>query len=282
MIASGKTRLAGVMGWPVAHSRSPRVHGFWLERHGIDGAYLPLAVQPEKLQAALGGLAALGFSGCNLTIPHKVSALELIGEVSPLAARIGAVNTVIVKKDGTLRGDNSDAFGFLENLRAGAPQLDLAAGPVILLGAGGAARAVCAGLLQSGAPEIRLLNRNMARAEALAAILGPAIKPLPWTERHAALEDAVLLVNTTSLGMTGQPRLELDLSLLPEYAVVNDLVYSPLTTALLAAARQRGNIVVDGLGMLLHQARPGFAAWFGVEPEVTAELRAFVAGDLAG
>jgi len=281
MIASGKTRLAGVMGWPVAHSRSPRVHGFWLERHGIDGAYLALAVRPEKLQAALGGLAALGFCGCNLTIPHKVAALELIGEVSPLAARIGAVNTVIVKKDGTLYGDNSDAFGFLENLREAAPRLDLASGPVILLGAGGAARAVCAGLLQSGAPEIRLLNRNMARAEALAAILGPAIKPLPWTERHAALQDAALLVNTTSLGMTGQPGLELDLSLLPEHAVVNDLVYSPLTTALLAAARERGNIVVDGLGMLLHQARPGFAAWFGVEPEVTAELRAFVAGDLA-
>lgn len=282
MIGSGKTRLAGVMGWPVAHSRSPRVHGFWLERHAIDGAYLPLAVQPEKLQAALDGLAALGFSGCNLTIPHKVAALELIGEVSPLAARIGAVNTVIVKKDGTLYGDNSDAFGFLENLREGAPQLDLAAGPAILLGAGGAARAACAGLLQSGASEIRLLNRNMARAEALAVILGPAIKPLPWTERHAALQDAALLVNTTSLGMTGQPELELDLSLLSEHAVVNDLVYSPLTTALLAAARQRGNIVVDGLGMLLHQARSGFAAWFGVEPEVTAELRAFVAGDLAG
>ena len=281
MIGSGKTRLAGVMGWPVAHSRSPLVHGFWLQRHGIDGAYLPLAVQPEKLQAALDGLAALGFSGCNLTIPHKVAALDLVGEVSPLAARIGAVNTVIVKKDGTLRGDNSDAFGFLENLREGAPQLDLTSGPIIVLGAGGAARAVCAGLLQSSALEIRLLNRNMARAEALGEIFGSAIKPLPWTERHAALQDTALLVNTTSLGMTGQPGLELDLSLLPQRAVVNDLVYSPLITPLLGAARERGHIAIDGLGMLLHQARPGFAAWFGVEPEVTAELRAFVAGDLA-
>ncbi|MDA0229459.1 MAG: shikimate dehydrogenase [Proteobacteria bacterium] len=282
MIGSGKTRLAGVMGWPVAHSRSPRVHGFWLERHGIDGAYLPLAVQPDNLQAALGGLVALGFSGCNLTIPHKVAALDLVGEISPLAARIGAVNTVIVKTDGTLRGDNSDAFGFLENLRDGAPQLDLTSGPTIVLGAGGAARAVCAGLLQSGAPEIRVLNRTMARAEALAKILGPAIKPAPWTERHAALQDAALLINTTSLGMTGQPALEIDLSLLPKRAVVNDLVYSPLTTPLLAAARECSNIVVDGLGMLLHQARPGFAAWFGVEPQVTAELRAFVTVDLAG
>ena len=282
MISSGKTRLAGVMGWPVAHSRSPLVHGFWLEHHGIDGAYLPLAAPPERLQAALDGFAALGFSGCNLTIPHKVAALDMVGEVSPLASRIGAVNTVIVKKDGTLRGDNSDAFGFLENLQERAPKLDLATGPAIVLGSGGAARAVCAGLLQSGAPEIRLSNRNMERAEALAAIFGVAIQPLPWRERHAALQDAALLVNTTSLGMTGQPGLELDLSLLPGHAVVNDLVYSPLTTALLAAARERGNIVIDGLGMLLHQARPGFAAWFGVEPEVTAKLRTLVEGDLAG
>ena len=282
MISRETTYLAGVMGWPVAHSRSPLVHGFWLDHHGIGGAYLPLAVQPERLQAALNGLAALGFSGCNLTIPHKVAALDMVGEISPLAARIGAVNTVTVKNDGTLHGDNSDAFGFLENLQAGAPKLDLASGPTIVLGSGGAARAVCAGLLQSGVPEIRLLNRTMARAEALATSLGAAIHPLPWEERHTALQDAVLLVNTTSLGMTGQPGLELDLALLPESAVVNDLVYSPLTTALLAAARECGNVVIDGLGMLLHQARPGFATWFGVEPQVTAELRTFVEADLAG
>ncbi|MEE8173291.1 MAG: shikimate dehydrogenase [Alphaproteobacteria bacterium] len=282
MILSAETRLAGVMGWPVAHSRSPRVHGFWLQRHGIDGAYLPLAVRPEKLEAALGGLSALGFSGCNLTIPHKQAALNLVGEVSPLAARIGAVNTVIVTEDGTLRGDNSDAFGFLENLREQAPNLDSASGPAVVLGAGGAARAVCAALMESGTPEIKLLNRHMARAETLAETMGPALRPLPWEARHAALEDAQLLVNTTSLGMAGQPALDLDLSLLPAHAVVNDLVYSPLTTELLAAARKRGNIVADGLGMLLHQARPGFAAWFGIEPDVTAELRAFVAGEPAG
>jgi len=282
MIFSGKTRLAGVMGWPVAHSRSPRVHGFWLHQQDIDGAYLPLAVHPEKLDAALRGLSAMSFSGCNLTIPHKVAALKLIDKVSPLAARIGAVNTVTVTKDGALMGDNSDAFGFLENLRDLAPKLDFAAGPAVVLGSGGAARAVCAGLLQSGTPGIRLLNRNMARAEALAKTLGSLIGPQPWTARHAALEGAALLINTTSLGMDGQPALELDLALLPEDAVVNDLVYSPLDTAFLAAARARGHIAVDGLGMLLHQARPGFADWFGVEPEVTAELRDFVAGDLAG
>ena len=281
MSFGGETRLAGVMGWPVAHSRSPRVHGFWLDQHGIDGAYLPLAVRPENLKAALDGLSALGFRGCNLTIPHKEAALKMVGEVSPRAARIGAVNTVTVTTDGTLMGDNSDGFGFLENLRAEVPNFDPAAGAAVVLGAGGAARAICAGLTDCGTPEIKLVNRNMARAEVLAEAIGPVIRPLNWEARNAALAGAALVVNTTSLGMTGQPALDLDLSLLPVEALVNDLVYAPLTTALLAAARERGNIAVDGLGMLLHQARPGFAAWFGVEPDVTAELREFVTGSRA-
>ena len=276
MSFSGETRLAGVMGWPVAHSRSPRVHGFWLDQHGIDGAYLPLAVRPENLKAALDGLSALGFRGCNLTIPHKEAALKMVSEVSPRATRIGAVNTVTVTTDGTLRGDNSDGFGFLENLRAEAPNFDPAAGAAVVLGAGGAARAICAGLTDCGMPEIKLVNRNMSRAEALAEAIGPAIRPLKWEARDAALAGAALVVNTTSLGMTGQPALDLDLTLLPVEAVVNDLIYAPLATGLLAAAHERGNVAVDGLGMLLHQARPGFAAWFGVEPDVTAELRAFV------
>jgi shikimate dehydrogenase len=281
MSFGGETRLAGVMGWPVAHSRSPRVHGFWLDQHGIDGAYLPLAVRPENLKAALDGLSALGFRGCNLTIPHKEAALKMVGEVSPRAARIGAVNTVTVTTDGTLMGDNSDGFGFLENLRAEVPNFDPAAGAAVVLGAGGAARAICAGLTDCRTPEIKLVNRNMARAEALAEAIGPVIRPLNWEARNTALAGAALVVNTTSLGMTGQPALDLDLSLLPVEALVNDLVYAPLTTALLAAARERGNIAVDGLGMLLHQARPGFAAWFGVEPDVTAELREFVTGSRA-
>ena len=281
MTLSGTARLVGVMGWPVQHSRSPRLHGFWLERYGIDGAYLPLEVRPANLKLALTGLSALGFVGCNLTIPHKEAALELVDETTPFAAEIGAVNTVIVRKDGSLLGDNSDAFGFIENLRIGAPSCDFTARPAVVLGAGGAARAVCAALKRSGANEIRILNRTLARSERLAETFGELVRPLRWETRAGSLEGAALLVNTTSLGMNGQPSLDLDLSLLPLDAVVNDLIYSPLITDLLASATARGNVAVGGLGMLLHQGRPGFEAWFGVEPEVTDELRAFVAGDLA-
>ena len=273
MMLSGEARLAGVMGWPVAHSRSPRLHGYWLQQHGIDGAYLPLAVHPENLPDALGALPLLGFAGCNLTIPHKEAALELVGEVTPLAARIGAINTVTVKADGTLLGDNTDAYGFMENLRAEAPEFDPAGGPAVVLGSGGAARAVCAGLIAAGIKDIILLNRTQERAEKLAADMGAEVRIQPWSGR-----DAALLVNTTSLGMSGQPALELDLSQLPSDAVVSDLVYSPLRTALLGAAGARGNRTVGGLGMLLHQARPGFAAWFGVDPDVTPELHQIVAG----
>lgn len=279
MTHSGKTRLAGVMGWPVQHSRSPRLHGFWLQCYGIDGAYVPLPVRPANLQRALAGLAAMGFSGCNLTIPHKESAFHLVDEITPLAALIGAVNTVTAREDGSLLGDNSDAFGFIENLRAGATGYDPAAGPAVVLGAGGAARAVCAALKEAGTPEIRLLNRTLKRAERLADNFGPSVQPFHGKDHAAALDGAALLVNATSLGMSGQPPLALDLSPLPKDAVVNDLVYSPLTTNLLAAAVARGNVAVDGIGMLLHQARPGFEAWFGVAPEVTAALRALVSGD---
>jgi shikimate dehydrogenase len=290
MILSGRARLAGVAGWPVGHSLSPRLHGFWLDRHGIDGAYLPLAVAPERFESALRGLADLGFRGINLTIPHKQAALALCDDVAPLAARIGAVNTLVFE-DGRIKGSNTDAFGFLENLRQGAPGWDPMAGPALILGAGGAARAVAVALLDAGAAELRLANRTDARAEALAQelgaqelgaqelgaqALGGRVTAVPWPARGAALDDLALLVNTTSLGMTGQPPLELDLDLLPSDAVVTDIVYAPLETELLARARARGNPVVDGLGMLLHQARPGFEAWFGVAPEVTAELRAFV------
>ncbi len=278
MILSGESKLAGVVGWPVAHSRSPRLHGYWLKRYGVDGAYVPLPVKPAAFESALRLLAELGFRGVNVTVPLKAAALDACDRVDPTARRIGAVNTIVMK-GGRLEGSNTDGFGFLENLRQGAPGWRPAAAPAVVLGAGGAARAVVAALLDAGAPQVRLLNRTAARAEALAGDLGGAVEVSDWAERAERLDGAGLLVNTTSLGMTGQPPLDLELSRLPAEALVTDIVYAPLDTALLAAARARGHPVVDGLGMLLHQARPGFEAWFGVAPEVTAELRAFVLSD---
>lgn len=273
MTVTGAARLAGVMGWPVAHSRSPALHGFWLEEHRIDGAYVPLPVRPENLRRALQALPLLGFAGCNLTIPHKETALDLMDELDPSARRAGAVNTVVADRNGRLAGSNTDGFGFCEALKAGAAGWSAARGPAVVIGAGGAARAVVAALIDAGAPEIRLVNRTPARAMALAKELRGPVHGVPWDDRAAALEGAALLVNATSLGMEGQPSLELPLDRLPAGAVVNDIVYAPLETPLLAAARARGNATVDGLDMLLHQARPGFAAWFGVMPEVTPGLR---------
>lgn len=273
---TGRARLAGVMGWPVAHSRSPRLHGFWLAQHDIDGAYLPLPVRPEDLAAALRALPALGFAGVNLTVPHKTAALGLVDRLSDEAKRIGAVNTVVVASDGRLEGSNTDGYGFLAHLKASAPQWRPKNGPAVLLGAGGAARAIAVALLDAGVEELRLVNRTAARAEELAAAFGKKIKPVAWPGRAEALKDAGLLVNSTTLGMSGQAALDIGLDQLPRSAVVYDIVYAPLETPLLAAARLRGNTAVDGIGMLLHQARPGFAAWFGIEPEVTPELREFV------
>jgi shikimate dehydrogenase len=266
-------RAAGVIGWPVAHSRSPMLHGHWLREHGIAGAYLPLPVRPERLEHALRGLAALGFAGCNVTVPHKEAALALVDGADVTARRIGAVNLIVVRPDGALHGSSTDGFGFLANLRDRLPGWRADAGPAVVLGAGGSARAVVAALSDAGCPELRLLNRTRQRAEILAATLGGPVQVLDWDRRAAALAGAALLVNTTTQGMTGNPALDLDLTALPATAAVTDLVYVPLETPLLAAARARGNRVADGLGMLLHQARPSFAAWFAVMPEVTAELR---------
>jgi len=274
-ILSGHARTAGVLGWPVAHSRSPRLHGLWLRRHGIDGAYLPLPVRPERFADAVRALADLGFRGANVTIPHKEAAFAVCDHVADSARRAGAVNTLVFR-DGRIEGSNTDGFGFLENLRAGAPDWRPESGPAVLLGAGGAARAIAAALLDAGCPRLTLVNRTPARAEALARALGG---PVAVADRPP-LEDAALLVNTTSLGMAGHPALEIDLSPLPAEAVVADIVYVPLETGLLAAARARGLRAVDGLGMLLHQARPGFEAWFGVAPVVDQELRDFVAADI--
>lgn len=277
---TGKAKVAAVLGWPVGHSRSPRLHGHWLRRYGIDGAYVPLPVRPEAFPRALRALADLGFAGCNVTVPHKEAALATCDEVSETARAIGAVNTVVIQ-DGRLLGDNSDAFGFIENLRQGAPDWRPLAGPAVVLGAGGAARAVLFTLLQAGVPAVRLVNRTRGRAEELAAALDRdgRLAVGDWAEREALLEGAALLVNTTALGMSGQPPLELSLARLPPEAVVTDIVYSPLQTPLLAKALARGNPVVDGLGMLLHQARLGFRQWFGVEPEVDAALRRAVLDD---
>lgn len=279
MIFSGAAKLAGVMGWPVDHSRSPRLHGYWLAHYGIDGIYVPLPVTPENLEAALRALPLLGFAGCNLTIPHKEAAAAIVDRLEPSARRIGAVNTVVVE-NGTLVGANTDGLGFLENLKSGAPGWQPGAGPAVVLGAGGAARAIVAALVDGGCPEVRLVNRTRERAEALATALGGPIRACPWSERERALEGAALLVNTTNLGMAGQPPLALALARLPHAAVVNDIVYTPLETGLLTAARTRGHPAVDGLGMLLQQARPGFEAWFGIAPSVTPQLRAFMLHDL--
>ena len=278
MTITGEARLAGVFGWPIAHSLSPRLHGHWLARYGIDGAYVPLATPPERFEQALLALPALGFRGANVTIPHKERALQLCDVVDPAASRIGAVNTVVVR-DGQLHGSNTDGFGFLENLRGGAPSWRLENSPAVILGAGGAARAIVVALLDAGVPELRLVNRTRARADALREELGGAVVCRDWEDRELALGDAGLLVNTTSLGMPGQDPLALSLDKLPEDALVTDIVYKPLVTPLLDAAQQRGLATVDGLGMLLHQARPGFEAWFGHQPEVDDALRAAVLAD---
>jgi shikimate dehydrogenase len=269
---------AGVIGWPVEHSRSPKLHGFWLQQYGLSGRYDRLPVPPENLAAFLAALPREpGFRGVNVTLPHKIAVLPHLISIDATAKRIGAVNTIVVQPDGSLFGSNTDAFGFLESLKADAPpgwRIDAA--PAVVLGAGGAARAIVVALLDAGVPQLRLLNRSFDRAAALTAEFGPRLVAHDWDERAAALGGAGLLVNTTSLGMTGQPALELPLDDLPLAAVVNDIVYSPLETDLLARARRRGNPVVDGLGMLLHQGRPGFAAWFGLAPAVTPALRAAV------
>ncbi|WP_209318376.1 shikimate dehydrogenase [Falsiroseomonas selenitidurans] len=275
-ILSGKARKAGVLGWPVAHSRSPRLHGFWLARHGIDGAYLPLPVRPEHFAEAVRALARLGFAGANVTIPHKEAAYALCDAVDAVGRRAGSVNTLFFGEDGRIEGTSTDGYGFLESIREQAPGWQATDGPALILGAGGAVRSVAAALLDAGCPRLILANRTPARAEALARDLGG---PVEVTD-SPRLDGLALLVNGTSLGMEGEPPLEIDLAPLPPTAVVADMVYVPLETPLLAQARARGLRAVDGLGMLLHQARPGFEQWFGVAPVVDAELRAFVAADL--
>ena len=275
-------RRACVIGWPVEHSRSPLIHRYWLKQYGLDGAYEKEAVKPEDLPAFLGGLAARGYAGANITLPHKEAVLRLATVADEAARTIGAANTLWLDEAGRLNASNTDAYGFMTNLNAVAPGWNEGRRPVLVLGAGGAGRAVLHGLLAEGASRILLANRTSGRAQELADAFGPAVTVVDWRERDRALLGCGLLVNATSLGMTGKEALDLDLALLPSDAAVADLVYSPLETRLLAAARGRDNRAVDGLGMLLHQAVPGFERWFGVRPAVTDELRAHVAASLGG
>lgn len=280
MSITGAAAVAGVMGWPVGHSRSPAIHNYWLRKFGIDGVYVPFAVPPERAREALRALPELGIRGTNVTLPHKEAAFGTMDETDSVASRMKAVNTVTVREDGSLHGGNTDAFGFLEALKEGCPGWRGGSGPAVILGAGGAARALVVGLQDAGVPDIRIANRTPARADAIAGEFGPPARAVGWAEREEALDGCALLVNATSLGMKGAEKLEIRLDALPPAAVVCDIVYTPLRTDLLRDAGDRGNPTVDGLGMLLHQARPGFAAWFGRDPRPDRTLRALLEAGL--
>jgi shikimate dehydrogenase len=272
--------LAGVMGWPISQSRSPMLHNYWFGQHGLSGSYVPLAIKPEGLRAALRALPSLCFSGCNLTIPLKQDAMTIVDEVDVTARKIGAISCIIVRPDGSLSGVNNDYYGFIHNILEFIPDWRADAGPVAVMGAGGGARAVVYGLMERGARDIRLINRTKARADILARELGGPITVLPWEDRHDAIEDAAMLVNATSQGMIGQQPLDLQLDKLSPHALVSDIIYIPRETPLIAAARARGNRTVTGLGMLLHQGIPAWKAWFGIEPKVTPELRSLIEATL--
>lgn len=265
--------LAAVIGHPIAHSKSPALHGYWLRRYRIRGHYIPLDIAPEDLEESLRLLPRIGFVGANITIPHKERALEIADIVAERAAAIGAANTLSFGADGRIQADNTDGIGFMANLWQSAPDWRPSRGPACVLGAGGASRAIIFALIEAGVPEIRLTNRTRARAEELKAAFGPLITIHDWEARDRMLEDSATLVNTTSLGMNGKPELEIDLTRLPTSALVTDLVYTPLKTALLHRAEVHGCRIVDGLGMLIHQAAPGFERWFGCAPEVDEAVR---------
>lgn len=271
-------RAACVVGWPVEHSRSPLIHNYWLKHYGIAGEYRREAVPPEALGAFLRSLAARGYVGANVTVPHKEPTLAF-SEPDDRARTVGAANTLWF--EGVLRSTNTDVEGFLLNLDASAPHWDRTITKAVVLGAGGAARAVVYGLIGRGVEQIIVVNRTFSRAETLRKPFAKSVRAARWDERNEILADAALLVNTTTLGMGGQPHLDIDVERLPDHAVVADLVYLPLTTPLLRAASARNLRTADGLGMLLHQAVRGFALWFGTVPAVTPELRALLQADLA-
>ncbi|QFT82987.1 Shikimate dehydrogenase [Roseovarius sp. THAF27] len=266
--------LAGVIGSPVSHSKSPQIHSHWLKTHGIAGHYIPIDVSTDDLENVLRTLPKMGFVGVNITVPHKEKVLEIADLITDRATLIGAANTLIFRKDGKIHADNTDGVGFIQNLRQNAPGWDPKAGPAALLGAGGAARAVISALLEVGVPQIMIANRTRVRADALKTEFGKRIVVIDWVQAGNMMEDAATVVNTTSLGMIGKPPLRVPLDGLHKGAMVTDLVYAPLKTRLLAEAEKLGCQTVDGLGMLLHQAVPAFERWFGVRPEVDSATRA--------
>ncbi|MDH5723713.1 MAG: shikimate dehydrogenase [Alphaproteobacteria bacterium] len=272
-----KITKTGVIGHPIAHSKSPLIHEFWIKKNDLAGHYKAIDIAPESLEKSVNELIEQGYKGFNVTVPHKVAIMELCSEVDNTAKTIGAVNTVFIK-NGKLSGSNTDAFGFIQNIRENAPDYDFGSGPALVLGAGGAARAVIYGLLEAGAPEIILTNRTLEKAQELAGHFSDLgkITVIDWDKREDALAGIALIVNTTSLGMNGKAPLEISLERLPQEALVCDIVYAPLMTALLEQAKARGNKIVTGIGMLLHQARPGFELWHGIMPEVTEELERLV------
>ena len=281
MMLTGGAILAGVIGWPIAHSRSPRLHGFWLERYRIDGVYIPMAVPAAAVERAVRALPLLGFRGFNVTAPHKETLLGICDRLDETAGRVGAVNTVVIDADGRLHGSNTDAYGFMENVADQQPAHDITAGPALLIGAGGAARAVAVALLDAGVPGLRIVNRSLDRAEKLGLDLDDRrVSVADRDDWPGRLGGVATLVNTTSLGMRGAPPLAIDLSALDPAALVSDIVYTPLETELLGQARARGNPTVDGIGMLLHQARAGFRQWFGVDPTIDRALRDHVSTGL--
>jgi len=271
-----KIPLAGVIGHPIAHSKSPKLHGYWLRKNAIEGHYVPMDIAPEDLEATIRMLPKLGFVGLNVTIPHKEAVLEIADMVTDRAKLIGAANTLIFRKDGKIHADNTDGYGFMQNLLQSAPKWDPRAGPALVLGAGGAARAVLASFIDIGVPEIILTNRTRDRAEQLKADFGDKITVVDWVQAGNAMEGVNAVINTTSLGMVGAPEMRVPLDALAPGMLVSDLVYTPLQTKLLRAATDAGATAVDGLGMLLHQATPGFERWFKVKPIVDEELRAMV------
>ena len=280
MKISGGCAVAGIIGWPIEHSRSPRIHNYWLNHYGLNGAYVPLSVEPKHLGQVVPSLIQCGFVGMNVTIPHKENVLDIVDVIDPTARRIGAINTMVVQPDKSLVGRNTDAEGFITNLYDKIPDWNADSGPAVLFGAGGAAKAAAVALIDEGVPELRIVNRSEARAQKLRESINGNIVISPWDQREKALVDARIVVNAPSLGMDGWPALDVDLGRLSGAAIIYDIVYVPLETPLLAQARAKNLRVVDGLGMLLYQACGGFESWFGVKPEVTESLRKHVLADL--